>query len=204
MVTGDLTGSRLKGAAVASPAFPEHLVTLDEWNVRPRYERFVVEVVEGVLSVEPRPMLLHQRVVTRLVAAFDRQLPDDLSAIGHSELLLERTPLTVRCPDVLVVAREPVVAPHLRAGAADVRLVVEVLSECTRRTDRVVKFAEYAEAGIARYWIVDTAGTPTLSAFELSGAEYVPIAEIAGDGRLIVADHEVALDVAALTARRQR
>ncbi|MDG3011570.1 Uma2 family endonuclease [Rhodococcus sp. D2-41] len=189
---------------MASPTVPDHLVTLDEWNSRPRYERFVVEVVAGVPVIEPRPMLLHQRVANRLVTALDRQLPDELSAVGHIELLLESSPLTVRCPDVLVVGSALVAANRRRARATDVSLVVEVVSECTRRTDRVTKFAEYARAGIGRYWIVDIAGTPRLSAFESSGAGYVPVGELVGDGRLIVAGREVALDVAALTARRPR
>ena len=36
------------------------------------------------------------------------------------------------------------------------RLVVEVLSESTRKNDYGVKFRDYAEHGVAEYWIVDT------------------------------------------------
>lgn len=39
--------------------------------------------------------------------------------------------------------------------ASDARLVVEIVSPSSRRTDRVVKCDEYATAGIPHYWIVD-------------------------------------------------
>jgi Uma2 family endonuclease len=39
--------------------------------------------------------------------------------------------------------------------ASDVLLAVEVVSPGSRRTDHVMKRAEYADAGIPHYWIVD-------------------------------------------------
>jgi len=56
---------------------------------------------------------------------------------------------------VVVTTNAIVRANPSRLVAADVSLAVEVMSGGSRRTDRVTKLREYAEAGIADYWIVD-------------------------------------------------
>lgn len=39
--------------------------------------------------------------------------------------------------------------------ADEVHVIIEIISPGSRRIDRVIKRAEYADAGIPRYWIVD-------------------------------------------------
>lgn len=48
-------------------------------------------------------------------------------------------------------------------------LVVEVLSPGTIRTDQVVKRDEYADAGIAHYWIVDIREPVSIKTFQQAG-----------------------------------
>ena len=114
-----------------------------------------VEVQEGVLIVSPRPFLPHQRAAGRVFAALDAVAPGEFDVALELDVIVEaRTPVTVRAPDVLVLrvgTRNPI-------AAAEVLLAVEVLSPGTRRTDLVMKRHEYAEAGIAYYWIVDLDG----------------------------------------------
>lgn len=55
----------------------------------------------------------------------------------------------------------------MRAHA--VVLVVEIVSPGSRRMDSVVKRAEYAEAGIASYWIMDLVSVPSLIVCHLAG-----------------------------------
>ena len=80
---------------------------------------------------------------------------------------------TGREPDILFVAKERM--DWLRGswldGPAD--LVVEVISEESRKRDREVKFEEYAAAGVREYWLIDV---PRQQAdiFVLSGDHYVP------------------------------
>jgi Uma2 family endonuclease len=55
----------------------------------------------------------------------------------------------------------------LRAG--DIILAVEIHSPGTRRTDSVIKYHEYADAGIDHYWMVELDGRPTLAACHRAG-----------------------------------
>lgn len=62
---------------------------------------------------------------------------------------------TVVQPDLLVVCDPKKVDRRGVHGAPD--LVVEILSESTRRSDRWTKFRMYQQAGVQEYWIVDPA-----------------------------------------------
>jgi Uma2 family endonuclease len=53
--------------------------------------------------------------------------------------------------------------------AADVVLAVEILSPGSARIDRTLKRAEYADAGIPHYWLVDISDRPSLVACHLAG-----------------------------------
>lgn len=110
-------------------------------------------------------------------------------------------PLTVRIPDIVVADSAVVDANPARLTGQDVRLAVEVLSAGTRRVDRVMKFAEYVEAGIQHYWIVDLDPPTSLRAFTLVDGVYEADGEFAGVQVLQVAGHPVRLDLTALTER---
>lgn len=77
-------------------------------------------------------------------------------------------PATVRFPDVVVVPTRVAERNPPRLDAADVLLAVEIISPGTRRTDRVTKLTEYADAGIAATgwstWILRRPSRPTRSA----------------------------------------
>ncbi|WP_374758752.1 Uma2 family endonuclease [Tsukamurella ocularis] len=70
--------------------------------------------------------------------------------------------------------------------AADVLLAVEILSPGSGRTDRVIKRAEYAVAGIRHYWIGDLDGPSAEVLTLVDGAYEGPTVadRVAVDGRL--------------------
>jgi Uma2 family endonuclease len=160
--------------ALTAASWPDHLLTLAEWEALPEDASRRYELVEGVLLVVPRPMPLHQRAMVGLAAELDRQLPDVLTALAEVEVLVEATPIpTVRAPDV-VVARSTRAAQDdpPRLTAADVLLAVEIVSPGTGRTDRVTKMSEYAEAGIPHYWLLDLQPQLLLTAHTLVCGRY--------------------------------
>lgn len=161
--------------------WPDHLLTLDEWDRLPEDNTRHYELVEGVLVVAPRPAFRHQRAIWRLSAQLEPQLPPRWGVLADAEITINAgTPPTVRAPDVLVVPSAAIGANWPRCTPEDAVLVAEIVSPGTDRTDRTTKFAEYAEVGIEHYWIVDLDGRPTLAAWRLIDGDYEQTA--AGSG----------------------
>jgi len=55
-------------------SWPDHLLTLAEWDALPQDTSRCYELVEGVLLVVPRPPL-HQRAMWRLCSKIEDELP---------------------------------------------------------------------------------------------------------------------------------
>jgi Uma2 family endonuclease len=184
--------------------WPDHLITLDEWKALPEETRYRVELVEGVLLVSPRPVTFHQWAVTRLGFLIHEQLPTHLSALSEVEIIIADgpPPPTVRVPDVIAVDTELALSNPPRYRPDQVHLAIEVLSEGSVRTDRVTKFAEYAEVGIEQYWIVDLDQPATLTRFHLIDGAYELFGEHAGMVTVDIDDAPITLDLDALTTRR--
>lgn len=164
--------------------WPDHLIDLDEWDALPEDIARHFELVEGVPHMSPRPSARHQRLARLLMSALDTVLPDEWCAVGDVEVLIEggRTP-TLRAPDVTVL-RTASADERPRQNPADILAVVEVLSPGTRRTDRVAKLAEYAEAGIAHYAILEPGPPVTLAEMRLTDGIYRVRAEHRGPSRV--------------------
>lgn len=183
--------------------WPDHLITLDEWEALPEDNRYWVELVEGVLHVAPRPLFLHQRAVTNLCWSLEDQLPQQFSALAEVEMVVTGNPLpTVRIPDVVVVDTELADTNPARCKASDVSLAVEVLSDGTARTDKITKFAEYADAGIVNYWILDLDAPVSLLRYHLIDGGYELFGEHTGTATIELDGHPISLDLAALVSRR--
>lgn len=198
--------------------WPDHLLSLSEWEQLPEDTSHTYELSEGALLVVPRPVFLHQRAMTRLVAALDEQLPERLTAGGDVEVVVEPgAAATVRVPDVVVVRTEAAETNPARFAADDVLLAVEIVSPGTGRTDRVTKLHEYALAGIPGYWVIDLDPPTTLLAHVLVDGYYEITAQGSGtlelrvpgrsshhgpdDGSDDAAQSHVTIDLDALTRR---
>jgi Uma2 family endonuclease len=166
---------------MSTPPWPDHLLTLDEWDALPEDTSRHYELVEGVLTVSPHARTLHQRAILRLFTFLEREWPPDLCVVPTGDVVLDESwPPTVRCPDVVVVPWSVVEPDTSRVTAADVRLVVEVVEVGTRRRDRVSKLLEYAEAGIPEYWIAEPGEPDCLVAHRLVGDRYARVEPPAG------------------------
>ncbi len=103
-----------------------------------------------------------------------------MSAGGPNDV---STPAGIRKPDVFVVpkdvARSAINRKVRTYYGSDLLLVAEVISprSGSERTDRVQKVREYAQAGIAAYWIVELDPEPKVTVLVLSGDTYVMSAE---------------------------
>ena len=119
---------------------------------------YIVELSEGHLLVHEMPGLEHQRIVSRLLFS----LSEWARTGGDGEVFPAPMPIRlwegkIREPDITFYAAGHEDRYHVQyADPPD--LAVEVLSPSTRRVDREEKAAEYAEAGVTEYWIVDPEG----------------------------------------------
>jgi Uma2 family endonuclease len=182
--------------------WPHRFLTLDDWAELSETPEFHVEVVEGVLAVSPRPLLAHQWAVVRLGYWLNERLPAGYSAWSEVEVVIAEKLLTIRVPDVVVARTKVMETNPARLGAGDVRLALEVLSEGSKRTDRVTKFSEYAEAGIEHYWIVDLDPPVSMITYRLIEEDYENFGEQSGIAKLEFAGTELTIDLNALTTPR--
>lgn len=187
--------------ALLTEPWPHGLLTLEDWDALPPYEGFRLELVEGVLTPMAAPRSWHQNTGTNLPYRTDEQLPHDLIALSGVAILLSDPPPTVRIPDMIVTLTAAHEANPSRFDAADVRLVVEILSDGTRKVDRILKSAEYAEAGVPRYWILDIDGAVTLVSYLLVDGAYELVGEFTGTAQLDLDGYPVTLDLEALVRR---
>ncbi len=161
-----------------------------------------IELVDGRLEFLPMPTELHQALAGFLYHAL-------LSFVAKGGLgIVPFPPLRVRIPrghfrepDVLFLRKENF---HLRANriwrGAD--LVMEVVSPDPkdRKRDYDDKLADYAEAGIADYWIVD-AEQQSVVVHRLDGNRYAVHGQFTRDQQATLALlNEFAVDVSALFA----
>jgi Uma2 family endonuclease len=181
--------------------WPDHMLTLDEWEALPESNELRLELAEGMLVVAPKPLLWHQKAAMRLGYRVDEQLPAEITSVVDAEVIVVQQPLTIRIPDVVVTKTAVYQQNPARIAATDVLLAVEILSDGTRRVDRVMKFSEYAEAGIPRYWIIDLDEPASLLSYVLVDGAYELSGEHTGTSALSVAGHPVKVDLAALTPR---
>ena len=130
-----------------------------------------VELVDGVLVVNPLPDAVHQRLVREIGGLLERACPNHDWEVFPG-LNVRLWPGHIRNPDVVVARRG---AMSLHVPARDMLLLAEITSPGNFRQDRIAKHRDYATAGIPFYLRVDLEnGTEAVEAtlFELADGEY--------------------------------
>ena len=133
-------------------------MTLEEYaDLDEPDERYVSELVRGVLVREPRPKDPHghvQILVAYALQSWARTVGARVTA--ESGYILSQDPATLRGPDVAVVLHpRPTHGESLGwvAGAPDV--AVEVVSPSDTSSAMQEKTLEYLNAGAKQVWLVD-------------------------------------------------
>ncbi|MCL2645538.1 MAG: Uma2 family endonuclease [Phycisphaerales bacterium] len=144
-----------------------------------------LELVDGELIVSPSPRSHHSRVVIHLIGILHAHIEAHNLGQLFTELDTEFSSFDVRRPDLMFVTKEQLkkMDPDSAASSGDVELAVEVISPSSERTDRKIKFQQYAKAGIRYYWIVDPQ-CRTFEAYELAGESYC--LQLKADGDAVV------------------
>ncbi len=114
------------------------------------------EIIEGEHYMTPSPTTKHQRILGklfRILSQFvdERKLGEVL--VAPCDVIF--SDLDVVQPDLLFVSTEKghLVTEKNIQGAPD--LLIEILSDATRKTDEIIKRKLYERHGVREYWIVD-------------------------------------------------
>jgi Uma2 family endonuclease len=114
----------------------------------------LIEFTDGVLEILPMPTTRHQVLLLLLYELLKNRAKPEGGIVLVSPLRLRIRPGKFREPDVLLLltADDPRNQDAFWLGAD---LVVEIVSPDRPERDLVDKRADYAEAGISEYWIVN-------------------------------------------------
>jgi len=115
----------------------------------------LVEYSDGFIELPPSPRLHHQRVAGRILLALDSFVTSNhLGTVVLGGYPVRIGPGKFRAPDLVFMHSEHLsrLGERFSEGAD---LVMEVVSEENRPHDLKKKRAEYAQARIPEYWIVD-------------------------------------------------
>jgi len=160
--------------AIRDWATPENLqpepITVEIWRDLPEEFCRQVEVVSGQAVRCEAPRRTHQAAARRLAAVIESAAADYvalhpgscLDVSNDFDVILWEVPTaTIRRPDLALhnYAPDEVRPPP----AAHIRVIIEVVSPGSDKTDRVEKMGEYAAAGIPFYWLVWIAGNQVAS-----------------------------------------
>lgn len=114
------------------------------------------EILDGVHYVTAAPYLRHQSVLVELtswIAPFVRQRRLGRFYVAPVDVLLGRHDIVQ--PDLLFISNASmnILTEKNVQGAPD--LVVEVLSDSTRKRDEGIKLERYDLLGVQEYWVID-------------------------------------------------
>ncbi len=153
-----------------APEWMHSQITAAEYESWSEEQCAGIEIVDGMVVVSPSASKRHNRLARILANALDAAAGPDWNADTDFDVRLQDVPLTNRLPDVVVYRADTIdVSPTL---PEHVLLVVEIVSPGSETTDRIVKFEQYARAGIPFYWRVELtlAGIPVVYVYLLDSA----------------------------------
>ncbi len=130
----------------------------------------LIEYTDGVLELLPMPTRSHQMILAYLYEQFVAAVRPIGGLVLFAALRLQIHPGKFRAPDLLLLRdeRDPRNQEAYWLGAD---LVVEIVSPANPERDLMAKRADYAEARIPEYWIVDPQ-TTTITVLTLHGTVY--------------------------------
>lgn len=128
--------------------------TADDYLWLTRDTNHLIEWADGWIEVLPMPTSTHQRVLLFLTKMLDAWMVPQGGIVLFSPLRMRVSERRFREPDLLALldATDGRYGDDFWTGAD---LVVEIISPSNAEHDLVTKRAEYAEATIPEYWVVD-------------------------------------------------
>ena len=147
--------SMVRETSVYNVEIKQGQYTVDDYLRLPEDER--VELIDGVIYDMAAPTDKHQIIGNEIYAKFRDYIRKNkgkcITITAPLDVQLDCDNKTMVQPDVVIVCDRSKFKEGRVFGAPD--LVVEVLSESTKKKDITIKGAKYSAAGVREYWIVD-------------------------------------------------
>jgi Uma2 family endonuclease len=149
---------------------PQGEWTEEQYLVLTDHRNRLIEFTDGLLEVLPMPTDQHQSILKFLFLLFFRFVEARGGTVQFAPLRLQIRAGKFRQPDLmmLLLATDPRRQNRFWLGAD---LALEVVSEDKPERDLVDKLADYAEARVPEYWIVNPL-TVSITVYRLSGDAY--------------------------------
>ena len=146
----------MDGSDRVRPANPAVKLTYDDFVLFPD-DGQRHELIDGEHYVTPSPNMKHQRVLGVLHGLIWSYLETHpIGEVFSAPFDVVFSMFDVVEPDLLYLSRESAakaLTPDNVRGVPD--LVVEILSQGTRKRDQTIKRELYERSGVAEYWLVD-------------------------------------------------
>jgi Uma2 family endonuclease len=131
-----------------------------------------LELVNGEVAVSPSLTPDHSNAVVQIIFILEQH--NRANKLGELyqdvDTILDR--FNVRRPDVLFYFKNRIHLVGKKAMEGPPDLAIEVVSPSSIEIDREDKFAQYSQAGVSHYWIVDPQNQ-SIEAWELENGKYI-------------------------------
>jgi Uma2 family endonuclease len=142
-----------------------------------------LELVDGEVAVSPSPVPNHSYVVWQISFLLAEHNKKHKLGEFYQDVDTILGRFTVRRPDVLFFFNDRIHLVGAKAMEGPPDLAIEVISPSSVEVDRLDKFAEYQNAGVANYWVIDPMQR-IIDAWHLDAGQYAPAGR--GQGNAIV------------------
>ena len=136
------------------------------------------ELIDGEHYATPAPLMKHQRISGNLSAAIHHHCQyTKQGRVFAAPIDVVFTETDVVQPDLLYIAKDQdhIITRENIQGSPD--LIVEILSDSTRRRDERLKRNLYEQHGVKEYWIVDPE-LDSVKLYRLQDGRYTPPQEL--------------------------
>lgn len=152
--TRGLRIAAINNETVASLDPVQGLWTVEQYLALSDHSRHLIEFSDGYIEVLPMPTSAHQAISRFLLFALFAFVQPRGGTVLYAPLRLQVREGKFREPDLLLLLNkhDP---RHQNAFWLGADLVIEIVSPDNPERDTITKRADYAEARIPEYWIVD-------------------------------------------------
>jgi Uma2 family endonuclease len=136
------------------------------------------ELIEGEHFVTPSPITKHQKITRNLLGELFVHIQQAKTGqIFCAPMDVVLSDLDVVQPDLLFISNKnaSIITEKNIQGAPD--LVVEILSDSSRKTDEIIKRKLYERYQVGEYWIIDPE-LETIKIYQLTDQGYARIDEL--------------------------